>query len=83
MPTSKKADGTYYYADLEFDVHFSKGGRHTASNPNPFHFNGWGRTVSIRSSGFTTRVYTDGGTIYSFPIVVHADSTALVTGDED
>jgi hypothetical protein len=66
MPTSKKADGTYYYADLEFDLYFSKGLGNTASNPNPFHFNGWPNGV-FQELGFTTRVFTDGGT-YRFPI---------------
>jgi hypothetical protein len=67
MPTSKKADGTYYYADLDFDVHYAKGVNGTGSNPNPFHFSGWGSAV-YSASGYRMRVYTDGG-IYRYPLV--------------
>jgi hypothetical protein len=67
MPTSKKADGTYYYADLDFDVHYSKAVNGTGSNPNPFHFNGWGSTI-YGASGYRMRVYTD-GQIYRYPLV--------------
>lgn len=66
MPTAKKADGTYYYADLEFDLAYSKGQGNTAINPNPFHFNGWPDPVFL-VQGYKMRVMTD-GQIWRYPL---------------